>query len=80
MQEVIYWINFLNYDCNCKHTSNSNKPIFKPKEAYDIDNYVLSFYWLLLFLVFIFFHLYGIHTYVSFVLSLAFQFRMINRK
>lgn len=34
--------------------SNSNKPIFKPKEAYDIDNYILSFYWLLLFLVFIF--------------------------
>lgn len=31
VQEVIYWINFLNYG---KHMSNSNKPFFKPKEAY----------------------------------------------
>lgn len=41
VQEVIYWINSLNYDCNCKHMSNSNKPIFKSEEAYDIDNYVV---------------------------------------
>lgn len=34
VQEVIYWINFLNYDCNCKHMSNSNKPFDKPEEAY----------------------------------------------
>lgn len=38
MQKIIYWINFSNYDCNFKHMSNSNKPFFKPKEAYDIDD------------------------------------------
>lgn len=74
MQKIIYWINFSNYDCNFKHMSNSNKPFFKPKEAYDIDNQ------LCLVILLTAFVLYEIYTYASFVLSLAFQFRMINRK
>lgn len=44
--------------------SNSNKLIFKLKEVYDIDNYVLLFYWLFLFLVFIFLFVWDLYLCV----------------